>query len=58
LFAVGDPDTNVLAAQNTGAATTGRLTFNLPARPGQFEFRYFLSDGVSKAATSNSVTVQ
>ena len=48
----------MLAAQNTGAATTGRLTFNLPARPGQFEFRYFLSDGVSKAATSNSVTVQ
>jgi hypothetical protein len=57
LFAVGDPDTNVLAQQNTGAATTGRLTFTLPARAGQFEFRYFLSDGVSKKATSNTVTV-
>jgi pectin methylesterase-like acyl-CoA thioesterase len=58
LFAVGDPDTNVLATQTTGAATTGHLTFAMPARAGQFEFRYFLSDGVTRAATSNSVTVQ
>lgn len=58
LFAVGAPDTNVLAAQTTGAATTGRLTFNLPARPGQFEFRYILGDGVTRVATSNIVTVQ
>jgi pectin methylesterase-like acyl-CoA thioesterase len=58
LYAVGDPDTNYLSMQFTGAATTGHLTFSVPPNPGQYEFRYFLSDGVTRAATGNRITVQ
>ena len=58
LFAAGDSDANALSSQNTGAATTGRLTFTMPLRAGQYEFRYFLADGVTRPATSNGVTVR
>ena len=57
LFAAGAPDTNYLSQQNTGAATTGHLTFTAPLLPGQYEFRYFRSDG-TRAAAGNRVTVQ
>ena len=57
-FAVGDADTNFLSWQYTGSATTGYLTFTAPTRPGQYEFRYFLNDGFTRAATGNRLTVQ
>jgi hypothetical protein len=56
LFAAGASDTNYLAQQNTGAATTGHLTFTAPMLPGQYEFRYFKDDGTA-AAVGNRVTV-
>ena len=57
LFAAGASDADILAQQNTGAATTGHVTFKVPVLPGQYEFRYFQSDG-SRAARGNRVTVQ
>jgi hypothetical protein len=58
LYAAGDPDTGFLAWQYTGAATTGRLSFVAPERTGEYEFRYFLDDGFTRAAMGNRVTVQ
>jgi hypothetical protein len=57
LYAAGAPDANFLAQQNTGASTTGHLTFTAPMLAGQYEFRYFQTDG-TRAALSNRVTVQ
>jgi pectin methylesterase-like acyl-CoA thioesterase len=58
LYAAGDPDTNFLAWQYTGPATTGHLSFAAPGRAGQYEFRYFLNDGFRRAAAGNRVSVQ
>ena len=59
LYASGDPDTAPLAWQYAGGgATHGHLTFTAPARAGDYEFRYFLKDGVSRAASGNRVTVR
>jgi hypothetical protein len=56
LFHVSDPDTSMLTRQYVGGATTGHVTFTAPGA-GQYEFRYFLNDGLSRAATSDRVTV-
>jgi pectin methylesterase-like acyl-CoA thioesterase len=56
LYAAGAADTNIIAWQYTGTATTGRLTFPAQTRPGQYEFRYFLNDGFTKVATGNRLS--
>jgi glucose/arabinose dehydrogenase len=58
LFRVGDPNTAYLNYQYTTSATSGTMTFNAPATPGQYEFRYLLNNGYTSAVTSNTVTVQ
>ena len=58
LYPVGAPDTNFLAWQYTGGATTGHMTFAAPPRAGEYEFRYFLNDGFERAAAGNRVTVR
>ncbi len=58
LYAAGDPDASFLAAQFTGEATTGHLTFNAPTKAGSYEFRYLLSDGIAKVATGNGIVVR
>lgn len=40
-----------------GAATSGSLNLTAPAAVGQYEFRYYLSNGYSLAVTSNQFTV-
>jgi len=57
LYAAGAPDANFLAQQNAGASTTGHLTFTAPMLAGQYEFRYFQTDG-TRAAASNRITVR
>ena len=57
LYKVGDPDTGYSAWQHTGGTTSGSTTFTAPSQAGQYEFRYFLNNGYTKTATSNTVTV-
>ncbi len=57
LYRSGDPDTDFLSWQYTGSPTAGSMTFTAPLPAGQYEFRYFLDDGFTRAATSNTVTV-
>jgi hypothetical protein len=57
LYAAGSPDASPLSKQTIGGATTGHLAFQIPG-PGTYEFRYFLSDGVTREAVSNQVKVQ
>jgi pectin methylesterase-like acyl-CoA thioesterase len=56
LYHVGDPDASVLAWQYTGSGTTGHVTLTAPPA-GQYEVRYFLSDGFTRAASGDRVTV-
>ncbi|SPE42139.1 Putative Pectinesterase (fragment) [Candidatus Sulfopaludibacter sp. SbA3] len=58
LFLVGDPNSNVLSPRSIGSTTTGQIGITVPARAGQYEVRYILSDGVTVAAKSNVLTVQ
>jgi hypothetical protein len=57
LFIVGAADTNFIAWQYIGAAASGTITFTSPSQSGQYELRYFLNDGFTRAAISNQVTV-
>jgi hypothetical protein len=57
LYKVGDPDTGYSAWQHTGGTQSGNTTFTAPSQAGQYEFRYFLNNGYTKVATSNTVTV-
>ena len=57
LYAVDAAGQNYLGMQYAGAATTGRMTFPVPARAGQYELRFFLNDGLNGAAVSNRLTV-
>jgi Ca-activated chloride channel family protein len=57
LFAVGTPNTSYIAWGYTGGAMSGSLPFTAPANGGRYEFRYFLNDGFTSAATSNTVLV-
>jgi hypothetical protein len=58
LFKAGDGDTNPLSTQKAGAATIGHVTFTAPQSPGSYEFRYFLNDGYTRAASSSTFVVQ
>jgi pectin methylesterase-like acyl-CoA thioesterase len=58
LFKAGDVDTNPLTMQKAGAGTIGHLTFTAPQAPGSYEFRYFLNDGYTRAASSATFVVQ
>ena len=57
LYKVGDPNTSYLTYQYTQGAPTGTVTFNAPATPGQYEFRYLLENGYTSIAKSNTVNV-
>ena len=41
-----------------GGVTTRTWTITAPTTPGTYEFRLFLNDGFTRAATSPTVTVQ
>ncbi len=58
LFLAGDSDSNPIARQSTGSATTGQLTFKAPPATGAFEFRMFLNGGQTRSATGNQFLVQ
>ena len=57
LYRPGAPDDDYLWWEYTGGAASGSATA-APAATGQYEFRYFLQDGYTRAATSNVITVQ
>src|SRR5207249_4884846 len=57
LYRAGTPDTHELLRQSVGTGTTGTLSFTLPHTPGHYEFRYFLSGGQTRVASSNVLTV-
>jgi RHS repeat-associated protein len=59
LYKVGDPDTSYIAYLYTNGTTDGSWTRNAPGPPANtlYEFRYFLNNGYSRAATSNTITV-
>jgi hypothetical protein len=57
LYRVGNSDTSYVSWKYTGGTSSGSTTFTAPNQVGQYEFRYFLSDGYTKAAQSNIVTV-
>ena len=42
----------------TNGATSGTHTLTVPARPGQYEFRYLVDDGFLDVARSSPVTVR
>jgi phospholipase C len=57
LYTVGSADTAYLWWQYTGGATSGTMHTTAQGAAGtQFEFRYFLANGYTKAATSNTGT--
>jgi hypothetical protein len=57
LYAAGSADDSPVSKQTVGSATTGHLNFVLLS-PGAYEFRYLLSDGVTRKAVSGTVRVQ
>jgi hypothetical protein len=57
LYQVGTADAAFLSWQYTGTASSGNMTFVAPMQASQYEFRYFLNNGYTRAATSNQVTV-
>src|SRR5439155_26977466 len=58
LAAVGAPDISFIQWVYVGAGVTNRTwTVNMPATPGQYEFRFFLNDVYHGAAKSPPVTV-
>jgi subtilisin family serine protease len=59
LAATGAPNTSYLRYTYLGAGTTTRTwTVTMPTTPGTYEFRLFLNNGYTRAATSPTVTVQ
>jgi hypothetical protein len=58
LYAQGAPDTSFIAFQYIGGTgTSGSRTFTMPSKNGVYEFRYFLTDSYTRAATSNPVNL-
>ncbi len=57
LYKSNDPDANFISWQYTNGAAAGTTAFVAPAAGGDYEFRYFLEDGFSRTARSNTVTV-
>ncbi len=58
LFQVGAANTNYLDGGYTTGLTSGSFNVPAPATPGQYEFRYMLTNGFTSVVTSNTVTVQ
>jgi len=59
LAAVGAADATYLQWTYVGAGVTTRTwTVTMPTAPGQYEFRLFLNNGFTRAATSPPVTVK
>ncbi len=59
LAATAAPNTSYLKYLYLGAGTTTRAwTVTAPTTPGTYEFRLFLNNGYTRAATSATVTVQ
>ena len=59
LAATSAPNTSYLKYIYLGAGTTTRAwTVTMPTTPGTYEFRLFLNNGYTRAATSPTVTVQ
>ena len=57
--AAGAPDNNYLQWTYVGAGVTTRTwTITVPNTAGTYQFRLFLNDGFTRAATSPTVTVQ
>jgi len=57
LAALGAPDTSYLQSTYVGAGLTTRTWTVTLASPGSYEFRLFLNNGYTRAATSPTVTV-
>jgi hypothetical protein len=57
LAAVGAPNTSFVSWTYVGAGVTTRSWTPPTPAPGTYEFRLFLNDGYTRAATSPSVTV-
>jgi subtilisin len=58
LAAAGSPDANYLLWTYVGAGVITRTwTVTMPSTPGTYEFRLFLNNGSTRAATSPAVTV-
>ena len=58
LAATSAPDNSYLSSTYVGAGLTTRAwTVPMPATPGTYEFRLFLNNGYTRAATSPAVTV-
>ena len=56
--ATGSPNTSYLTFTYVGTGVTDRTwTVNVPSTPGTYEFRLFLNNGYTRAATSASITV-
>jgi len=56
LAAVGSPDTSNVQWIYVGAGVTTRTWTVTLTAPGSYEFRLFLNDGYTRAATSPTVT--
>jgi Bacterial Ig domain/Subtilase family len=57
LYRVGDPNTSYVWWQYTQGQQSGSANVAAPSQPGQYEFRYFLRDSYTRAATSAAFTV-
>ncbi|MBA2736966.1 MAG: hypothetical protein H0U50_09305, partial [Pyrinomonadaceae bacterium] len=58
LFKVGAANSQYIVWNYTNGLTAGSYTVTAPVEPGQYEFRYMLSNTYTSVATSNAVTVQ
>ncbi len=59
LARVGDPANSYAAYTYVGGGVTDRTwTVNMPAAPGEYEFRLFLDNGYTQAGVSPPVLVQ
>lgn len=59
LAATSAPNTSYLTYIYLGIGTTTRVwTVTMPTTPGTYEFRLFMNNGYTRAATSSTVTVQ
>jgi hypothetical protein len=58
LYAAGASDAAYLDFKYAGASHTGKTSFTLPARPGEYELRVFENDGFTRRAVSNRITVR
>lgn len=58
LYPVGADDADYVDSQYAGDGTTGITAFIAPCTQGQYEFRYFTENSLTRVATSNTVAVQ